>query len=255
MDNTNNEIISKIHSILACLSLFFEFKNEFIVYSQEINNKMAKLFVNFFKIFGQKNPDNEINAISGLIKEQDIKNTFSQLLDLLEDEYFINHNIKKNVDTSDYDENIIKNKFLERHKNGSIIERYFFGVREIKKYCLNCGLTTYNFVHYRFLEIDLNYEKNEIILNEKYLIKNKESMEKCKFCSEKNKCEVEKILIEFPKNIILIFEGNDFYKFIISKNICISINNKYLYNLICFIEEYSNIVYYKDNNNWYKYLG
>ena len=109
MDNTNNEIISKIHSILACLSLFNEFKNEFIVYSQEINNKMAKLFVNFFKIFGQKNPDNEINAISGLIKEQDIKNTFSQLLDLLEDEYFINNNIKKNIDTSDYDENIIKN--------------------------------------------------------------------------------------------------------------------------------------------------
>ena len=40
------------------------------------------------------------------------------------------------------------------------------------------------------------------------------------------------------------------------KNINLSDNNSILYNLICFIEVITNIVYFKDNNNvWYKYLG
>ena len=63
----NIEKIPKINSILVCLYLFNEFKNELFVYSQDINNKNAKLFADFFKIFDLKSPDDEIKSISGLI--------------------------------------------------------------------------------------------------------------------------------------------------------------------------------------------
>ena len=251
----NIEMIPKIDSILVCLNFFNEFKNELILYSQNINNKKAKLFVDFFKIFGWKYSDSEINAIYDLLKNNNIQNTLYTIFDLLEKEFFENHHIDNNCENDDYDENIIKNKFFEKNKNSSVIQRYFFGVREIKKNCLKCSLITYNFEHYKYLKINLNNEKNTIILSNEIFIENEEKIENCKFCSSKTNFKIEKILTNYSKILIAILEGNDFGKFSIQNNFYISINNNILYNLICFIELNSNIVYYKDNNNnWYKYL-
>ena len=49
----NIEMIPKIDSILICLNLLNEFKNELVLYSQEVNNKIVKivkLFTVFFNI-------------------------------------------------------------------------------------------------------------------------------------------------------------------------------------------------------------
>ena len=70
-----------------------------------------------------------------------------------------------------------------------------------------------------------------------------------KFCCLKTKCTIEKNIISFSKIFVVILEGNDFDKFNVSNHFCIYNNNNIIYHLVCFIEAFSNIVYYKDNNN------
>ena len=103
----NIELIPKIISALASLSLFNEFKNELFSYSKDNRYQIVKLFVNFFMKFPNMNHDNETRAISGLlIINADMNQTLIEIVNLINEEYLKINSIKEsNQKVNAYDEN------------------------------------------------------------------------------------------------------------------------------------------------------
>ena len=258
----NIELIPKIISVLACLSVFKEFKDELLFYSKNNKYNTVKLFVDFYTKFPNNYHYQEMKAISGLITLN--ASIFKTLTDI---EYFINrehfeiNSIEKEPKINDYDENLGKNKFLEEKKKGSIIQQLFYGIKETKVYCLECSLTSYNFEYFKFLEINLEKENNQFLLND-YIFKTKNEVKKayCKFCNKNTDSKLEQFINEFPKILIIAFKEQKlnyyyFNKFKLSNNLTLSSNKNISYKMVCFIEVITNVVYFKENNIWKKYLG
>ena len=203
-----------------------------------------------------KNYD-ETYQISGIIsKNIDFKKILKELFYFIDDELSPKSE-KDNNFQYNYDENKQKYNFFLKYRNISNIQRLLYSIEEKKIKCLECTLTSYNFDYCKYFLIDLNKENNPILLNNILLKKdiNDNIKEKCSNCYKETKSKIEKFIIEFSKILIIIFEGNNYEKFTLKNNLILS-NNNNAYNLICFIEEITNIVYSKDNNNkWYKYLG
>ena len=146
-NSLNIELIPKLNSILACLSLFTEFKDE-IFHNSKNNNDFtsSKLFANFFKLFPNNNYEKEKQYIFNLMPiKENVKSYFLEIIKLFEDEFSNIIKKEQNPKINELDENLGKNKFLQEKEKGSIIQKLFFSVNEIKIYCLECSLTTYNF--------------------------------------------------------------------------------------------------------------
>ena len=259
----NIELIPKTISILSCLSLFNEFQNELFSYSKDNRYQTAKLLVNFYTKFQKMNLDNETNAISGLLTiNATLSQTLTEIINLINEEYFeINKEIEKDPKINDYDENLGKNKILEKRKKGSIIQRLFYSIMENKVYCYECSLTSYNFEYFKFLDIDLQNERNPILLtNVIFKTKNIENKHaQCSFCNKKTNSKLERFISDFSNILIVIFKEshlNHFDQFNLQDNLILTKDNNISYKLVSFIEVITNVVYFKGQNDiWNKYLG
>ena len=259
----NIELIPKTISVLACLSLFKEFQNELILYSKDNRYKIAKSLIDFYMKFPNANHDNETTAISGLLSiNANMKKTLIEIANFINDEFFEINSIKeKEPKIIDSDENLAKNKFFELKKKGSIIQRLFYSIMKTKIYCCECSLTSYNFEYSTFLEIDLSQEHNPILLNN-IIFKTKKCGGKkvqCSFCSKKTESNLEQFIIDYSNILIVAFTETHlkhFDKFNTLNNLVLSNGKNISYNLVCFIEVMTNVVYFKGMNNiWNKYLG
>ena len=162
----NIELIPKVNSILICLNLFNELVNEIYNYSQKNNFKITKYYADFFQAFRMTNDyDKEIKAISGpLSLDENIHIIFNEIINSIDNEFCENLNIEINPKIEDLDENIGKKKFLEKHSKGSIIQQLFFSILKTKANCSKCKLKNYIYQYSKFVKIDLNVEKDIILL-------------------------------------------------------------------------------------------
>ena len=199
-------------SLLLCLYQIKEFKNYFVnINNNEEYKIVTSEFNYFFKNF-DKIPSQSLTRIQiNLFKDQkfdNYQNLIQKLFSTISTE--LSQNIKtinEPLDTTQqFDENKGINKFKERHKRDSIIEKTFYSIKEIKSFCKNCFMTSYSFSYIPFILIEPEKEETNINLAEKiFNLKIEEKDNKCNFCGGgNNKCKIEIKIYEFSKILIII---------------------------------------------------
>ena len=255
------------------------------------SNKIASLLISFANI---KEFSKDLNSISNkkgdlssifisLIKEQSrlklkieefkklldrnfdykIDNLIEYILNTLNDELNIKQNntnwldeynkANRNPSIEDFLKNYMKN-------NDSIIQKLFFGIKEIKTKCPNDDEYNRNFEIIKFQKFSSPEKESEIDI--KKLVRNLKSLEKgkvnCQNCKKDTIHLIETNIIDLPEIFILYLDMRknckiDYYLE------CQFFNIKY--NLICFISnknennqiEEQNNVFYLVNRNWFIY--
>ena len=222
-DNNNNKIFQLLYDFLL---------------SKSITNKMKEYFIDSIK-------SNNFKLI--------IEDIFDKIDSGLSND---NKNDFENSQLYIYDEDKSKEKFLKNNKNPSIIKKLFFLSKETITLCKECNLNTYKFNYAKFFLIDLDKEKNNILLSSKILESEEiHSKEKCSFCTGKlTDCTKREKIFDYPEILIVVLEGKQFNNFKLEYNSEILCNNRLniLYNLVSFIESGTNGVYIQEKNNWYK---
>ena len=209
-----------------------------------------------FNKFPSINHDNEIKSISGLISiNANIFKTLEEIVNFIDEEYLeINLIKEKNPIIKNSDENLAKNRFFEIIKKGSIIQRLFYSVIETKIFCFECNVISFNFEYFKYFDIDLKKEDNPNLLLSDLIfkIKKEDKKQRCSFCNKETDYEYEKFICEFSKILIVSFKQNDldyYNKFNLLNNIILSNNKNISYNLVCFIEAITNLIYFNGNYN------
>ena len=212
--------------------------------------------------FPSMNHDKEMKSISGLISiNANIIKTLIEVVNYIDEEYLEINSIKeKDLTIINSDEKIAKNRFFELMKKGSIIQKLFYNAMETKIFCSDCNVTSFNFEYLKYFDIDLKELNSPNVLYDLiFKIKKENKRKRCSFCNKETDYKYEQFICEFSKILIVTFKQNnlDYYKkFNLSNNLNLSNKKDISYNLICFIEVISNLVYFKGNNNiWNKYLG
>ena len=258
--NSNvKKVDRKLKSFLISLSLT-ELNNYLEEIPENNNNKFTKLVTKFFQKYKTEESTNEILLeISQFIKTDKFELIISDVLEKFDSE--LTHN-KRSVSTfqsfksnhlTDKEEQ--KRNFFEANKNGSIIQKLFYILKEKIIYC-KCNKITYDYNFDKFLLIDLNKENDKILLNNKlFKIQKMNKTDECKFCSKKNNKNVEESFIDFPNILIIYLKGEKLYNFSLSKSNYYPNNfiRNVFYSLVAFIELNTNLVYFKIKNNWYNY--
>ena len=258
--NSNvKKVDRKLKSFLISLSLT-ELNNYLEDIPENNNNKFTKLVTKFFQKYKTEESTNEILLeISQFIKTDKFELIISDVLEKFDSE--LTHN-KRSVSTfqsfksnhlTDKEEQ--KRNFFEANKNGSIIQKLFYILKEKIIYC-KCNKITYDYNFDKFLLIDLNKENDKILLNNKlFKIQKMNKTDECKFCSKKNNKNVEESFIDFPNILIIYLKGEKLYNFSLSKSNYYPNNfiRNVFYSLVAFIELNTNLVYFKIKNNWYNY--
>ena len=132
----------------------------------------------------------------------------------------------------------------------------FYSISELIIKCKECSLQSFNFEYYRYLKINLDVINYDIFLNADIFAQSFEDRkEKCSLCSKRTICKINKYIVEFAKIFIIVFQGNNYKNFSFSNNMKLSNNKNIVYNLSCFIEASTNLVYFNNNNIWTKISG
>ena len=265
MGASGNEI-QKTNKIAALLISFANIK-EFSKDLNSISNKkgdLSSIFISFIK--DQSRLKLKIEEFKNLLDrnfDYKIDNLIEYILNTLNDELK-----KKQNNTNLFDENNKANRnpsiedFLKNYmkNNDSIIQKLFFGIKEIKLKCPNGDECDKNFEIIKFQKFSSPEKESEIDI--KTLVKNLKSLKtgivNCQNSPKNTNHLIETNIIDLPEIFILYLDKR--------KNCKI---NYYLecqffdikYNLICFISnknennqiEEQNNVFYLVNRNWFIY--
>ena len=241
--NTN-----RFYSLLLCLYNIKEIYNQLKIYNKD--KKIIKILFDF--ILSKKIDDNIKKYFLESIKSNDYKIIINDLFEKINSE-LSNENKNEIVKSQvvEYDETRSKNKFLEKNKNPSIINKLFFISKEDIIICQQCNVTNYNFYYSKFFLIDLDKEEKEVSLNEHiFKSENMQIKRECIFCEKTTNSIKKEIIFDYPEILIVLLDGKKFKNFKLENNNYILCNNgqDIIYYLISFIESDSNIVYIDDNN-------
>ena len=257
----NDIKIDKFYSFLLCLYNIKELYDKLMVYYTNGNNKsIIKNLINFilFKNFDDNIKEYFFKSINSNDYKLIINDIFDKINSELNNENINEKNDNQNNQVAQYDEIKAKKNFLEKNKNTSIIKQLFFISKEDILFCSGCKMNIYNFYYSNYFLIDLDKEKKEVLLNDKfYASEDIQIKQKCNFCSGKElDCIKNEKIFDYPKILIVLLDGKQFQKFKLKNNIYIFCNNNQdiLYYLISFIESDTNIVYFEKSTKWYKYI-
>ena len=257
--------INKLNSILFCIYQIKEQLFGYLINSNKNKNlQLSKLLISFYEYYKTKSKYNnkiseDISNILNLNNNNDYKSIISKILEKLDNEHFTGEKYNFEDDQVNmYDEKKILKIFEEQHKKISIINKLFFIAKEKIKDCSECSMTSYAFNYIKYILIELDKEVKEIKLENKLLsILEEKREEKCLMCSgKKTNSKIKEKVVIYPEILIVIIEGKKFKYFSFTNNIYIFKNNNkdILYSLKCFIENDTNEVYFRNKDEWFKYL-
>lgn len=240
------------NSLLISFTRIKEFRNIFDI---EPDNRISKIFYSLCK--NENELDKCVEDFNNLVRDKEGPNSrlnFHQLLEfilnMLNEELNENNHRDRGNNDKEYAE-----RFSEM--TNSIIERLFFGSKELKKTCENCKNVYYNYDIFSNLSFDLTNIESNVELRD-LLNKNKER-KICGNCNTEKDFKVEIKYLNRPEIFILYFNYKEF-----NKNLNyftdMKINNE-SFNLIGFIikkdEKNGNVkdcnVFFKENKKWYIY--
>ena len=198
--NTN-----RFYSFFLCLYNIKDLYNQLKLYFKD--KKIIKTLFDF--ILSKKYDDKIKEYFLESIKSNDYKFIINDIFEKINSELSNeNKNGFINIPIDEYDEIKAKNKFLEKTKNLSNINKLFFILKEDIMLFNECKMSIYNFYYSKFFLIDLDKEVKEVLLNDK-IFKSEyiQIKQKCSFCDGKitNSFKKEKIL-DYPE-ILLYFRN------------------------------------------------
>ena len=243
-----DDIFQKFNSLFLSLYLF---KDEL--------NQTVKIFNEFFQNFQNiQTLENIFKSIFSIsIKKDSFQAILSEIFDKLDSELSLT---KNKFDTSNeieyFDENEMLEKIKEQYMNSSIVQKLFFCVKETEKFCSKCQRLVYKYKLCKMISLKSIDENKENCLFEKlFTQKVKLKNEKCKFCNKEIQLLNKTKIISLPKILVIVSENAQNGKLKLKKYFRLNNNNEGIeYELKCFIEEKSNRLYYKKENNlWYKF--
>ena len=148
-----------------------------------------------------------------------------------------------------YDEDRCLKKFMEKHKNGNIIQKYFLIPKEEVILCKKCRMHTFqckydNYIYIQNPLTDLIYQK---MFQPK---KEQKKGKRCNFCNgQETELSIEEKVLDYPEKLIVIIDQTQVNNFNIGLNLAISNGNNISYSLNQFIEANTNILYQINPNN------
>ena len=154
-----------------------------------------------------------------------------------------------NDQSSSYDESKGLNKFMEKHRNGNIIQKLFLIPKEEMITCKKCGLKTYQFNYGKFIYIknqmkEILYQK----IFEPQMENNKGKV--CNFCNgQETDYSIATKILDYPEKLIVIIDPTQVNNFNIGLNSVASNGVNLSYSLNQFIEAKTNILYQINPNN------
>ena len=160
-------------------------------------------------------------------KDKDILSSSNKLLNFLlyglHIESIFNNNEKKNFNNInsnnklEYFENEEEayNFFQSKNNNNvSYIQKNFFGIKKINKYCKICGKNSFAFNHFKFFPLDLSdlNSSANLISIKKSIHRKFEKKMFCNYCKKKRDFSINIEIIELPKYLIVLiynYQNND----------------------------------------------
>ena len=241
-----------LNSLLISFTRIKEFRD---IFKEEPTYELSKIFYSLCQ--NENELQNCVNNFKNLIRKEkgpECKLNFQQLLDFilstLNEE--LNENIHKNREQNikEYAE-----KFSEM--TNSVMERLFFGSKELVKTCKKCQKKDYNYEIFSNTFFDLANNKSEVELKD-ILIK-KEEEKFCGNCNKKRDSKVEINYFNLPEIFISSFNCEDFNGSI-SYYLGYKINNEqFILNGFILkknernedVKDYN--VFFEDDKKWYIY--
>ena len=166
-------------------------------------------------------------------------------------------------------EELNENNYRDREKNmkdyaekfsemtNSIIERLFFGSKELSKTCQKCNKVEYNYEIFSYIAFDLTNIESNVDLKD--LLNNKEERKNCGQCDSKEDFKVEIKYLNLPEIFIIYFNCREYQKQITYYKSFNILNESYV--LTGFImkkderdEDVIDLnVFFEENRKWYIY--
>ena len=248
-----------VEALLICLFNIENLRQNFPKKNNDINS-ITNIIYNFMK--NKEINADDINKIENKIKEFNINISelnFEKLLNFILDKLHEELNNKKIISQEkpkdDNDEKISYDNFQKYYfeQNDSIIQKTFFGVKEINILYNCCQLTKYSFEICKYLSFEnANQKKNIQSLIDEWENSSIKDNKYCDMCLIDTDTIIQKKMYDYPEILIIIINNN---KNIVKIDLKIKLNKRNEYQLINFISEAKNKsnnfnVIYKENNDF-----
>jgi len=247
-----------VEALLICLFNIENLRTNFPNKNNDINS-IANIIYNFMK--NKEINMDDINKIENKIKEFNINISelnFEKLLNFILDKLHEELNNKKIISQEkpkdDNDEKISYDNFQKYYfeQNDSIIQKIFFGVKEINILYNCCQLTKYSFEICKYLSFENANQKKDIqSLIDEWENSSIKDNKYCDMCLIDTDTIIQKKMYDYPEILIIIINNN---KNIVKIDLKIKLNKRNEYQLINFISEAKNEssnfnIIYKENND------
>ena len=241
-----------VNSLLISFTRIKEFRD---IFFREPDKSLSKIFYSLCKNKNElencvKDFNNFVRNKNGPHSRLNIHQLLDFILATLNEELNENNHKVIEKNNKEYAENFYG-------MTNSIIERLFFGSRELKKTCQNCKNVDYNYEIFSNLSFDLtNIESN---VNVRDLLKKSKEEKICGKCSTQQDFDVEIKYLNLPEIFTIYFNCNEYNKRIeYYKSMDIGNESFILTGFIIKknernreVEEYN--LFFEENNKWYIY--
>ena len=239
----------------SLLILFTKIKEFRDIFYRQHEKRLSKIFYSLCR--NENEVENCVEDFNNLVREKEGPNSRLNLhqllefiLNMLNEELNENNHIDRGNNDREYAE-----RFCEM--TNSIIERLFFGSKELKKTCENCNHVDYNYETFSNLSFYLTNTESGVKLID--LLKKRKERKICGNCRIEQNFKVETKYFNLPEIFIIYFNCKEF-----NKNIeyykDMKIKNE-SFNLAGYImkKDESNKdvkdynVFFEENKKWYIY--
>ena len=239
----------------SLLILFTKIKEFRDIFYRQHEKRLSKIFYSLCR--NENEVENCVEDFNNLVREKEGPNSRLNLhqllefiLNMLNEELNENNHIDRGNNDREYAE-----RFCEM--TNSIIERLFFGSKELKKTCENCNHVDYNYETFSNLSFYLTNTESGVKLSD--LLKKRKERKICGNCRIEQNFKVETKYFNLPEIFIIYFNCKEF-----NKNIeyykDMKIKNE-SFNLAGYImkKDESNKdvkdynVFFEENKKWYIY--
>jgi len=239
----------------SLLILFTKIKEFRDIFYRQHEKRLSKIFYSLCR--NENEVENCVEDFNNLVREKEGPNSRLNLhqllefiLNMLNEELNENNHIDRGNNDREYAE-----RFCEM--TNSIIERLFFGSKELKKTCENCNHVDYNYETFSNLSFYLTNTESDVKLID--LLKKRKERKICGNCRIEQNFKVETKYFNLPEIFIIYFNCKEF-----NKNIeyykDMKIKNE-SFNLAGYImkKDESNKdvkdynVFFEENKKWYIY--
>ena len=236
-------------SLLISFTRIKEFRD---IFYKEPEKSLSKIFYSLCK---NENEVKKCEEDFNILVRDKKKLNFQQLLDFilttLNEE--LNENIYKDREKNmkDYAE-----KFSEM--TNSIIEKLFFGSKELSKTCKNCNKVDYNYEIFSNIGFDLTNNESDVDIKV-LLLNNKEEKKNCGQCDSREDCKVETKYLNLPEILIIYYNCKEYQKNIMYYKTFNFQNESYVLTGFIMKKDERNgdvedfNVFFEENKKWYIY--